>query len=223
MNTGGAPCSVSENFNKLNELYIQALKINRALLDGGYRCAAPLIKAAAPETLVFFGELSVSFVELIDRIRQLKLEILESIPHASSVLNESGDNYDKVSKAIYEYVFSGFAICMLEKIIREKITSGKSKVLINAEAVWEIFTVKLSDFRLPQLNSFFSDPANADIAAMFNLMSGTTYEALKKNIDGLECLKHNIGVFVREIIEKSIIEGMLLFFCYEEAKRIANH
>ncbi len=223
MNTDSAPCGVTKNFNKLNELYIEALKINRALLGGGYRLAAPLIKSASPETVVFFDGLNVSFVELIDRIRQLKLEILDNIPHASTVLNESNDNYDKVSEAIYEYIFSGFAICMLEKIIREKITAGGNKVLINADAVWEIFTAKLSSFRLPQLNTFFSDPVNADIAAMFNLMSDSTYDALKKNIAGLECLKHNIGVFVREIIEKSIIEGMLLFISYEEAKRTANH
>ncbi|HBC73326.1 MAG TPA: hypothetical protein DC017_00435 [Candidatus Wallbacteria bacterium] len=223
MNSNYPPGSVTPDFQKLNELYIEVLKINRALLNGGYRLAAPLLKTASPETNIFFGELNVSLVELIDKVRQLKLEILDNIPHASKILNIGNENYDRISDAIYEYVFSGFAICMLESIIKNKIKGGDKKILINAETVWEIFTVKLSAFRLPQMNSFFNDPENADVASMFNLMFDSVYDGLKKEITGLENLKHNIGVFVREIIEKSIIEGMLLFLSYEEAKRTANH
>lgn len=223
MNSDYPSGGVSPDFKRLNELYIEALKINRALLNGGYRTATPLIKAAAPETNVFFGELNVSFVELFDKVRQLKLEILDSVPRAAEIINENNDNIDKISDAIYEYIFSGFAICMLKKIIRGEIKASDRKILIDAGAVWEIFTKKLSEFRLPQLNTFLNDPANADVASMFNLMFDSIYDGLKKDIPGLDGLKHNIGVFVREVIEKSVIEGMLLFVSYEEAKRTANH
>ncbi len=223
MNDFSAYKGVTSNFKKINELYIEVLDINRALFNGGYRNAEPLIKKATPEAMVFFGVLDVSFVELIDRIRRLKLEILDNIPRVPELIESKETAGDKISEAIYEYIFSGFAICMLEKIVREKIESGGRKILINADAIWEIFTSKLYSFKLPQLNGFFNDPANADIAAMFNLMSDSTYESLKKEIAGLENLKHNTGFFVREIIEKSIIEGMLLFYSYEEAKRTANY
>ncbi|HPG56986.1 MAG TPA: hypothetical protein PKW98_04160 [Candidatus Wallbacteria bacterium] len=215
--------SPTADFPKLNECYIQVLKINRALLNGGYRAAAPILKDAAAEVTFFFGEMNVSFVELIDKIRQLKLEILESIPHASRVFNSKSEYYDRLSDAIYEYVFSGFAICMLEKIIKKKITAGPKKTLISAAAVWEIFTSKLAFFRLPQQHNFLNDPDNADIASMFNLMFDSVYEDLKKDIAGLGDLKHNIGLFVREVLEKSLIEGMLLFISYEEVRRTANN
>ncbi|HOD41045.1 MAG TPA: hypothetical protein PKL57_10830, partial [Candidatus Wallbacteria bacterium] len=66
-------------------------------------------------------------------------------------------------------------------------------------------------------------PDNADIASMFNLMFDSVYEDLKKDIAGLDDLKHNIGLFVREVLEKSLIEGMLLFISYEEVRRTANN
>gem|GEM_PF-3922451 len=211
------PVVSRHDIEKINKLYIEILNINRAMLKDSGTSFSVIAGGSSYEAKLFFGNLDSTLIELFDRIRNFKLDILSNIPKMDPGLFANKKKIEKIANAIYEYVFSGFAICMIEEIIHRKRDFTAGHLFIAAEPVWDIFTARLSGFRVPQMHEFFNNPQNAEIAAIFNLMFDSMYESLKKDVPELGELKENLNLFVKEVIEKSIIEGMLLYRSYEEA------
>lgn len=215
---------IPKDVSKLSNLYTEAIKINRNFLTNDFNTISDLLKKSSIEVQLLFNEVTHSIIELINRIRNFKLEILMNIPHVNDILSKK-KNYQKLSNLIYEYIFSGFAICMLKHITNcNKSNKIKKKpVVIDVNTIWEIFATKAAHFKIPQVHTFFSNPKNSDIVLMINLLFSLVSNDLKREINDFNKLDDELIVFICDIVEKSLIEGILLFEAYEEAKNITSN
>lgn len=167
------------------------------------------------ETGLFFGALDASLLVMIDRIRDAKLEIFDSLPGVSDITGNE-DFRGKLSEALFEYIFSGFAICFLDRILADGVGSY-GKYSITPDYLWEIFSARSLEFKVPELHEFFTGRRDRGVATMFKLMFDCMYERLNVIVPAFSALEGNVAVVAREIVERSMIEGMVLFRSYDEA------
>ncbi|MEZ7892261.1 MAG: hypothetical protein QMC67_10975 [Candidatus Wallbacteria bacterium] len=204
-----------KNFQKLNDLYIETLELSRKLLATKSLDDAPC-KVQTYEIKTFFNSLDPAVIILIDRIRQAKVEFFSTIPALRELLDKNKKLKDKISDLIYEYVFSGFAITFLDYILkyREEIAwGGKS---IRADLLYEKFSKRAAAFRIPEMHDFFTNSDTSDVADLFKFLFDYMYEQFLSLAPQLKKISHNIEMLVRELIEKSPLEGMILFETYKD-------
>jgi len=203
-------------FSKLNDLYLKVLNINRGMLDG--RSSDFLARNCQDrEVALFFTALDITLIILMDRIRQIKLEIFENIPQVQKMFSADHEVREKLSELIYEYVFSGLAICFLDNIIKNDGKIYRLDATITPEVVWDIFSQKTAGFKIPDMHEFLYEDENSDVSSMFKLMFDSMYDRLKLQIPSFYSLKDSLNILAKELIEKSLVEGMLVFKSYEEA------
>ena len=204
------------NFRKLNDLYLEVLELSRKMLDTKSLSDAPE-KFRKDEIKIFFNALDPAVIILIDRIRQAKVEFFSSIPALREIFKKNKKTRDKISELIYEYVFCGFAISFLDYILKNRgeeiLWGGKS---IRADILYEKFSQRNAGFRIPEMHEFFTSNQTADIADLFKFLFDYMYEQFLINMPRLKKNDSNIEMPVKELIEKSPIEGMILFETYKD-------
>jgi len=208
---------VSSDFSKLNDLYLKVLAVKNNVGSLIYEKDRAEAEASRldPEVRSFFRLLDSNILIMIDRIRETKFEVFDSLPMVSDILKDEKLR-ETLSEILFEFVFSGLAICFLDSILK-KSTGARGKYSITSDYLWEIFSEKSLKFKVPEMHEFFTGPENRDISSMFKLMLDCMYDRIVEKVPSFSELEGQIADIVREVVERSMVEGMLLFRSYEQA------